>query len=84
MQNQLQYEKWRNNYFTHLQDIYKIFKNEFQNIKQLKKIDWDSADIFNQFCILIYNNSSKHIDTYYKNTHISQYNSFLYELNYNG
>jgi hypothetical protein len=55
------YQKWYNNYKLDIKNLYGILIDTYNERYPKNKVNWESNIIFNSFCILIYQNSSKHI-----------------------
>lgn len=63
--NDAVYENWRSFYLNQLIDMYNITSNIVKSsYLSSNNIDWKNTKIFDDFCTMIYNNSSKHISEY--------------------
>jgi hypothetical protein len=58
------YGKWRNEYLLHLFALYNLFKSSFENeFEDEISQKFHSEFGFNQFCVFVFKNSSKHIQS---------------------
>jgi len=55
------YNKWFNEYKNHILNLYGILQEIISKKYPNNKIDWESNIIFNQFCFMVYNSSSKYV-----------------------
>lgn len=58
------YSKWYMTYNKDIKNLYGILADTYNERYPKNKISWDSEKLFNSFCILIYQNSSKHISNW--------------------
>ena len=54
------YIKWKDFYFTDFVNMYNIIANVY-NARYEHETDWESDELFESFCIFIFNKSSKYI-----------------------
>ena len=59
--NRPNYNKWRCVYVKELSILFSILKDIITDRYSHSKIDWESSQLFNRFCYMIFKNSSKHI-----------------------
>ena len=48
------YKSWKNHHYSDLVMLYKMLGNKFKNIKYISKTEWESIELFDKFCKLIY------------------------------
>ena len=57
----INYRKWFLEYKKDILNLYSILKETIEIRYPEKKIDWESDKLFNDFCVLIYKNSSGYV-----------------------
>lgn len=55
------FEKWNNEYYLHLKNLYEIFKEILEDKYDYDKNILNSEDNFYKFCVMIYKSSSKYV-----------------------
>ena len=60
------FRKWQYEYYKDLQNIYSIFVECLMEKYTKNETNWSSHELFDDFCYMIYNRSSKFIFKDYK------------------
>ena len=55
---------WHNTYKLYLQEMYKIIANILNSRYKINNINWESDDVYSDFCTLVYESSSKHVSKF--------------------